>query len=207
MPSGYAYGKSFRTVKTCVGQDFCRFGVGDSTTLGIAIEKRFQGIEGPAKMKLAVTGCPRNCAEAYVKDLGVVAIDGGRWEIYVGGAAGAHVRKGDLLATVDAAEMVSCSPGGSCSTTGRTPTGWSGPTRSCPGSASSRSARSWSTTAEGIAAELDAAVAEPRPLPGPVEGRANRPPRASSAPRCRWRAAAGAGRAGGRCWAVLMTTG
>jgi nitrite reductase (NADH) large subunit len=52
-------------------------------------------------MKLAVTGCPRNCAEALCKDLGVVAIDGGRWEIYVGGAAGAHVRKGDLLATVD----------------------------------------------------------------------------------------------------------
>jgi nitrite reductase (NADH) large subunit len=101
MPSGYAYGKSFRTVKTCVGSDFCRFGVGDSTALGIAIETRFQGITSPGKMKLAVTGCPRNCAEAYVKDLGVVAIDGGRWEIYVGGAAGAHIRKGDLLATVD----------------------------------------------------------------------------------------------------------
>jgi nitrite reductase (NADH) large subunit len=57
-------------------------------------------------MKLAVTGCPRNCAEAYVKDLGVVAIDGGRWEIYVGGAAGAHVRKGDLLATVTTAAEV-----------------------------------------------------------------------------------------------------
>jgi nitrite reductase (NADH) large subunit len=106
MPSGYAYGKSFRTVKTCVGSDFCRFGVGDSTALGIAIEERFQGIEGPGKMKLAVTGCPRNCAEAYVKDLGVVAIDGGRWEIYVGGAAGAHVRKGDLLATVESAAEV-----------------------------------------------------------------------------------------------------
>jgi nitrite reductase [NAD(P)H] large subunit len=106
MPSGYAYGKSFRTVKTCVGSDFCRFGVGDSTALGIAIEERFQGIEGPGKMKLAVTGCPRNCAEAYVKDLGVVAIDGGRWEIYIGGAAGAHVRKGDLLATVDSADEV-----------------------------------------------------------------------------------------------------
>jgi nitrite reductase [NAD(P)H] large subunit len=106
MPSGWAYGKSFRTVKTCVGSDFCRFGVGDSTALGIAIEERFQGIEGPGKMKLAVTGCPRNCAEAYVKDLGVVAIDGGRWEIYVGGAAGAHVRKGDLLATVDSPDEV-----------------------------------------------------------------------------------------------------
>jgi nitrite reductase (NADH) large subunit len=101
MPSGFAYGKSFRTVKTCVGTDFCRFGVGDSTALGIAIEERFQGIAGPGKMKLAVTGCPRNCAEALCKDLGVVAVDGGRWEIYVGGAAGAHIRKGDLLATVD----------------------------------------------------------------------------------------------------------
>ncbi|GAB2607177.1 nitrite reductase [NAD(P)H] [Paractinoplanes abujensis] len=106
MPSGYAYGKSFRTVKTCVGSDFCRFGVGDSTALGIALEERYQGIEGPGKMKLAVTGCPRNCAEAYVKDLGVVAIDGGKWEIYVGGAAGAHIRKGDLLTTVDSADEV-----------------------------------------------------------------------------------------------------
>ncbi len=106
MPSGYAYGKSFRTVKTCVGIEFCRYGVGDSTALGIAIEERFQGIPGPAKMKLAVTGCPRNCAEALCKDLGVVAIEGGRWEIYVGGAAGSHVRKGDLLATVDTREEV-----------------------------------------------------------------------------------------------------
>jgi nitrite reductase (NADH) large subunit len=106
MPSGYAYGKSFRTVKTCVGSDFCRFGVGDSTALGIQIEERYQGIAGPGKMKLAVTGCPRNCAEALCKDLGVVAIDGGKWEIYVGGAAGAHIRKGDLLATVDSADLV-----------------------------------------------------------------------------------------------------
>lgn len=106
MPSGYAYGKSFRTVKTCVGTDFCRYGVGDSTALGIAIEERYKGLASPAKMKLAVTGCPRNCAEALCKDLGVVAIDGGRWEIYVGGAAGAHVRKGDLLATVDSPEEV-----------------------------------------------------------------------------------------------------
>ncbi len=106
MPSGHAYAKSFRTVKTCVGSDFCRFGLGDSTALGIAIESRYQGLEGPGKMKLAVAGCPRNCSEAYVKDLGVVAVEGGRWEIYVGGAAGAHVRKGDLLATVDTPEEV-----------------------------------------------------------------------------------------------------
>lgn len=106
MPSGYAYGKSFRTVKTCVGSDFCRYGVGDSTALGIAIEERFQGIPSPGKMKLAVTGCPRNCAEALCKDVGVVAIEGGQWQIYVGGAAGSHVRKGDLLATVDTHDEV-----------------------------------------------------------------------------------------------------
>ncbi len=106
MPSGYAYGKSFRTVKTCVGSDFCRYGLGDSTALGIAIEERYQGLASPAKMKLAVTGCPRNCAEALCKDLGVVAVGDGRWEIYVGGAAGAHIRKGDLLATVDGPDEV-----------------------------------------------------------------------------------------------------
>ncbi|MFW0772825.1 nitrite reductase large subunit NirB [Paenarthrobacter nitroguajacolicus] len=106
MPSGYAYGKSFRTVKTCVGKDYCRFGTGDSTGLGIGLESRFQGIEAPAKLKLAVSGCPRNCAESLVKDVGVVAVEGGRWEIYVGGAAGAHIRKGDLLVTVDTPDQV-----------------------------------------------------------------------------------------------------
>jgi nitrite reductase (NADH) large subunit len=106
MPSGYAYGKSFRTVKTCVGSDFCRYGLGDSTALGIAIEDRFQGLPSPAKMKLAVTGCPRNCAEALCKDVGVVAIEGGQWQIYIGGAAGSHVRKGDLLTTVDTPDEV-----------------------------------------------------------------------------------------------------
>lgn len=100
MPSGHAYGKSFRTVKTCVGTDFCRFGLGDSTALGIAIEERFAGLESPGKLKLAVAGCPRNCSEAMVKDVGWVAVGDGRWEMYVGGAAGAHVRKGDLLCTV-----------------------------------------------------------------------------------------------------------
>ena len=101
MPSGYAYGKTFRTVKTCVGSEFCRFGLGDSTTLGIRLEERYKGLESPAKLKLGVAGCPRNCSEAMVKDVGFVAVDGGRWEMYVGGAAGAHVRKGDLLCTLD----------------------------------------------------------------------------------------------------------
>jgi len=106
MPSGHAYGKSYRTCKSCVGTDFCRFGLGDSTTLSRKIEQRFNGIESPAKMKLATAGCPRNCSEALVKDVGAVAIEGGKWEIYVGGAAGSHVRKGDLLCVVDSHDEV-----------------------------------------------------------------------------------------------------
>ncbi len=99
MPSGHAYGKSFRTVKTCVGSTFCRFGLGDSTGLGVAIEQRYAGLESPAKIKLAVAGCPRNCSEALVKDVGLVAVGDDRWEVLVGGAAGASVRRGDVLAT------------------------------------------------------------------------------------------------------------
>ena len=106
MPSGHAYGKSYRTCKSCVGTDFCRFGLGDSTSLSRKIEQRFHGIESPAKMKLATAGCPRNCSEALVKDVGAVAIEGGRWEIYIGGAAGSHVRKGDLLCVVENHEDV-----------------------------------------------------------------------------------------------------
>jgi NAD(P)H-nitrite reductase large subunit len=106
MPSGHAYAKAFRTCKTCVGTEFCRYGVGDSTALGIAIEKRFQGLESPHKMKLATAGCPRNCSEATTKDVGAVAIEGGRWEVYVGGGAGSKVRKGDLLCTVSTHEDV-----------------------------------------------------------------------------------------------------
>jgi nitrite reductase (NADH) large subunit len=80
--------------------------VGDSTGLGIAIERRFQGLESPHKMKLATAGCPRNCSEPTTKDLGAVAIEGGKWEIYVGGAAGSRVRKGDLLCVVGSHEDV-----------------------------------------------------------------------------------------------------
>ena len=106
MPSGYAYGKSFRTVKSCVGTDYCRFGLGDSTDLAIKIEQRYQGLESPAKLKLAVAGCPRNCSEALVKDVGVVAVGEDRWDVLVGGAAGASVRRGDVLATVDGHDEV-----------------------------------------------------------------------------------------------------
>ena len=103
MPSGHAYAKAVRTVKTCVGTDFCRFGLGDAIGVGIELERRMEGLYTPAKVKSAVTGCPRNCAEAYVKDIGLVAIEGG-WEIYVGGAAGSRVRRGDLLTTVATGE-------------------------------------------------------------------------------------------------------
>ncbi|WP_261304775.1 nitrite reductase large subunit NirB [Paenibacillus andongensis] len=99
MPSGYAYGKALRTVKTCVGETFCRFGTGDAMGVGIELEKRFERLNTPAKVKLAVSGCPRNCAESGIKDLGVVSVDGG-WELYAGGNGGVKVRVGDLLTTV-----------------------------------------------------------------------------------------------------------
>jgi len=101
LPSGHAYAKSFRTCKSCVGTDYCRVGVGDSIALAQNLEHRFQGIETPHKFKMATAGCPRNCSEAYIKDLGVVAIEGGKWEIYIGGGAGSVIRKGDLLCIVD----------------------------------------------------------------------------------------------------------
>ena len=103
MPSGHAYAKAVRTVKTCVGSDFCRFGLGNSIKLGIELEGAMEGLYTPHKVKSAVTGCPRNCAEAYVKDIGLVAVEGG-WEIYVGGAAGSTVRKGDLLTVATSPE-------------------------------------------------------------------------------------------------------
>lgn len=106
IPSGHAYTKAFRTCKSCVGTDFCRYGLGDSIALAQKIERRFQGLESPHKMKLATAGCPRNCSEAYVKDLGAVAIEGSQWEIYLGGAAGSTVRKGDLLCTVNSHDEV-----------------------------------------------------------------------------------------------------
>src|SRR5208282_2944458 len=106
MPSGYAYAKRYRTCKSCVGTDFCRFGLGDSTALAIKIEATFQGVESPAKMKLATAGCPRNCSEAMVKDLGAVAVEGGKWEIYIGGAAGSSIRKGDILGVAGSHEDV-----------------------------------------------------------------------------------------------------
>jgi nitrite reductase (NADH) large subunit len=99
LVSGHAYGKAIRTVKTCVGSEWCRFGVQDSTNMGIRIERMTWGSWTPHKFKLAVSGCPRNCAEATIKDFGVVAVDSG-WELHVGGNGGVKVRVTDLLCKV-----------------------------------------------------------------------------------------------------------
>ncbi len=97
--SGHAYGKALRTVKTCVGSEWCRFGTQDSTTMGIRLERLTWGAWTPHKFKMAASGCPRNCAEATIKDFGVVAVDSG-WAIHVGGNAGVKVRATDLLCKV-----------------------------------------------------------------------------------------------------------
>jgi nitrite reductase (NADH) large subunit len=104
MPSGQAYTKGVRMVKTCVGTDFCRFGVQDSTSAGIELERRFENLFTPHKVKMGAVGCPRNCAEATVKDIGLVGQEGS-WQVVVGGAAGKKVRKADLLITVETTEQ------------------------------------------------------------------------------------------------------
>jgi nitrite reductase (NADH) large subunit len=104
MPSGQAYTKGVRMVKTCVGTEFCRFGTQDSTGAGIEMERRFEQLYTPHKVKMAAVGCPRNCAEATVKDIGLIGVEGG-WQVVVGGAAGKSVRKADLLTTVETTEQ------------------------------------------------------------------------------------------------------
>ncbi|MDH5710973.1 MAG: nitrite reductase large subunit NirB [Gammaproteobacteria bacterium] len=99
LVSGHAYGKALRTVKTCVGKEWCRFGTQDSTHLGIELEKMTWGSWTPHKFKMAASGCPRNCAEATIKDLGVVCVDSG-YEIHVAGNGGIKVRATDFLCTV-----------------------------------------------------------------------------------------------------------
>lgn len=105
MVSGHAYGKALRTVKTCVGSEWCRFGTQDSTSMGVALEKMTWGSWHPHKVKLAVSGCPRNCAEASIKDFGVVAVESG-WELSVGGNGGIHLRGTDFLVKVETPEQV-----------------------------------------------------------------------------------------------------
>ncbi|MFC3745637.1 nitrite reductase large subunit NirB [Paenibacillus sp. GCM10012306] len=99
MPSGYGYAKSLRTVKTCVGSQFCRFGTQDSMGMGALMERKYERLDFPAKFKMAVNGCPRNCAESCTKDIGIVGNDGG-WEVFIGGNGGIKPRIADSFCKV-----------------------------------------------------------------------------------------------------------
>ncbi len=103
MKSGHAYAKAVRMVKSCVGTDFCRYGTQNSIATGIELETLLEGLYTPAKVKMGVVGCPRNCAEATVKDIGLVGMEGG-WQVVIGGAAGKIVRAADILITVKTTE-------------------------------------------------------------------------------------------------------
>ncbi|MCO3231632.1 NAD(P)/FAD-dependent oxidoreductase [Pseudomonas aeruginosa] len=105
MPSGHAYGKSIRTVKTCVGSEFCRFGTQNSTQLGIDLEHDLFNMWSPHKVKLAVSGCPRNCAEAGIKDVGIIGVDSG-WEMYIGGNGGIKTEVAEFFVKLKTAEEV-----------------------------------------------------------------------------------------------------
>ncbi|MFM9612211.1 nitrite reductase large subunit NirB [Streptomyces niveiscabiei] len=104
--SGHAYGKALRTVKSCVGQTWCRYGVQDSVRMAIDLELRYRGLRSPHKLKSAVSGCARECAEAQSKDFGIIATSNG-WNLYVGGNGGATPRHADLLAQdLDDAQLI-----------------------------------------------------------------------------------------------------
>ncbi|MBX3642669.1 MAG: nitrite reductase large subunit NirB [Rubrivivax sp.] len=105
MPSGHAYAKALRTVKTCVGSEWCRFGTQDSTKMGQDLERALWRMYAPHKVKLAVSGCPRNCAEAGIKDVGVVGVDSG-WEIHIAGNAGIKTEVAQFLVKVKTADEV-----------------------------------------------------------------------------------------------------
>jgi nitrite reductase (NADH) large subunit len=105
MPSGHAYAKALRTVKTCVGSEWCRFGTQDSTRMGKELERALWRMYAPHKVKLAVSGCPRNCAESGIKDVGVIGVDSG-WEIYVGGNGGIKTEVAQFFCKVKTAAEV-----------------------------------------------------------------------------------------------------
>ncbi|RZI66675.1 MAG: NAD(P)/FAD-dependent oxidoreductase, partial [Variovorax sp.] len=105
MPSGHAYAKALRTVKTCVGSEWCRFGTQDSTQMGKNLERALWRMYAPHKVKLAVSGCPRNCAESGIKDVGVIGVDSG-WEIYIAGNGGIKTEAGQFFCKLKTAEEV-----------------------------------------------------------------------------------------------------
>jgi len=104
--TGHAYGKSLRTVKSCVGSTWCRYGVGDSVGLAVRLENRYKGLRSPHKIKFGVSGCTRECAEAQSKDIGVIATERG-WNLYVCGNGGMRPRHAELFASdLDEATLV-----------------------------------------------------------------------------------------------------
>ncbi len=105
MPSGHAYAKALRTVKTCVGSDWCRFGTQDSTQMGKDLERSLWRMPAPHKVKLAVSGCPRNCAESGIKDVGVIGVESG-WELYVAGNGGIKTEVAQFLVKVKSSDEV-----------------------------------------------------------------------------------------------------
>ncbi len=105
MPSGHAYAKGLRTVKTCVGSEWCRFGTQDSTQMGKDLERALWRMYAPHKVKLAVSGCPRNCAEAGIKDVGVIGVDSG-WEIHIAGNGGIKTEVAHFFCKVKTAQEV-----------------------------------------------------------------------------------------------------
>ena len=105
MPCGHAYGKSLRTVKTCVGSEWCRFGTQDSSQLGRDLERALWRMYAPHKVKLAVSGCPRNCAESGIKDVGIIGLDSG-WEMYIAGNGGIKTEVAHFFTKLKTAEEV-----------------------------------------------------------------------------------------------------
>ena len=183
MVSGHAYGKALRTVKTCVGTEWCRFGTQDSTGLGVKIEKMTWGSWTPHKVKIAVSGCPRNCAEATIKDFGVVCVDSG-YEIHVGGNGGIHVRGTDLLCKVATEEealeylrrLHPALPRGGALPRAHRASGWSGSASTTSRRASSRTRTAAARSHDAL--PLFAALHAGRPL-----GRARRRRDAASSTR------------------------
>ena len=191
MRSGQAYTKGVRIVKTCVGTQFCRFGTQDAITVGVQLERRLEDLFTPHKTKLGVVGCPRNCAEATLKDIGRIGQDGG-WQVVIGGAAGKGVRKANLLIVLEPAKLLSRSPKYSSSITANTVSISSALTTSSSVSASRRSVAKPSTQPLPSSKGCSSACAGPRPkrptyglsatTPAPISARTS----ALSKPLVRW---------------------
>ena len=170
MPSGHAYGKTLRTVKTCVGSEWCRFGTQDSTRMGKELEKALWRMYAPHKVKLAVSGCPRNCAESGIKDVGVIGVDSG-WEIYVAGNGGIKTDVAQFLCKVRPTRRCSRSRRRSCSSIAKRAGTSSGRCTTSAGSASTMSRRRCSRTARTEAPRRAPALLARRPARPVVRAR------------------------------------